>query len=41
MRDHLIHADDTVDWDEVWRTATTDVPDLLDEITPLVAEKHR
>lgn len=29
MRDHLIHAYDTVDWDEVWRTATEDVPELL------------
>jgi len=29
MRDHLIHGYDVVDWDEVWRTATRDVPDLL------------
>ena len=29
MRDHLIHGYDVVDWEEVWRTATRDVPDLL------------
>lgn len=36
MRDHLIHAYDTVDWDEVWKTATTDVPTLLVQIEPLL-----
>jgi uncharacterized protein with HEPN domain len=34
MRDHLIHAYDTVDWDEVWKTATSDVPNLLAKIEP-------
>lgn len=29
MRDHLIHGYDIVDWDEVWNTATRDVPELL------------
>ena len=29
MRDKLIHGYDIVDLDEVWRTATFDVPDLL------------
>ena len=29
MRDHLIHAYDSVDWEEVWNTATKDVPHLL------------
>ena len=29
MRDQLIHAYDVVDLDEVWKTATQDVPDLL------------
>ena len=29
MRDNLIHEYDTVDLDEVWRTATHDVPRLL------------
>jgi uncharacterized protein with HEPN domain len=32
MRDHLIHAYDLVDWDEVWKTSTQDVPDLLQKI---------
>ncbi len=36
MRDHLIHAYDMVDWDEVWNTANRDVPDLLDRIEPLL-----
>jgi uncharacterized protein with HEPN domain len=36
MRDHLIHAYDMVDWDEVWNTATRDVPDLLARIEPLL-----
>jgi uncharacterized protein with HEPN domain len=29
MRDQLIHGYDIIDWDEVWNTATRDVPDLL------------
>jgi uncharacterized protein with HEPN domain len=36
MRDHLIHGYDLVDWDEVWRTATRDIPDLLVKIEPLL-----
>ncbi len=36
MRDILIHAYDTVDLDEVWKTATKDVPDLLSQIKPLL-----
>jgi uncharacterized protein with HEPN domain len=35
MRDHLIHAYDLVDWDEVWETAIRDVPGLLEEINHL------
>jgi uncharacterized protein with HEPN domain len=35
MRDHLIHAYDLVDWDEVWRTATNDIPALLEKIEQL------
>lgn len=38
MRDHLIHAYDAVDLDEVWKTATTDVPALLEQIEPLLPE---
>ena len=32
MRDNLIHGCDLTDWDEVWKTATKDIPDLLDKI---------
>lgn len=32
MRDNLIHGYDLTDWDEVWKTATKDIPDLLDKI---------
>ena len=39
MRDHLIHAYDVVDWDEVWKTVTSDVPELLTRIEPLLPEK--
>jgi len=35
MRDHLVHAYDLVDWDEVWETATRDVPSLLKQIEAL------
>ncbi len=35
MRDHLVHAYDLVDWDEVWATATRDVPDMLKKIEHL------
>lgn len=36
MRDQLIHGYDIVDWEEVWKTATRDVPDLLARIGPLL-----
>jgi uncharacterized protein with HEPN domain len=36
MRDILIHGDDVVDWDEVWKTATSDMPDLLSKLEPLL-----
>jgi uncharacterized protein with HEPN domain len=32
MRDNLIHGYDLIDWDEVWKTSTEDVPDLLARI---------
>jgi uncharacterized protein with HEPN domain len=32
MRDHLVHAYDLVDWDEVWETAMRVVPGLLKQI---------
>lgn len=36
MRDNLIHGYDLIDWDEVWKTSTTDVPDLLDKVKSYV-----
>lgn len=36
MRDHLIHGYDTVDLQEVWKTATRDIPELLVRITPFL-----
>jgi uncharacterized protein with HEPN domain len=39
MRDNLIHGYDIVDLDEVWRTAETDVPELLHLIEPLLPER--
>ena len=36
MRDILIHAYDTVDLDEVWKTATKNIPELLLQIQPLI-----
>lgn len=39
MRNHLIHGYDVVDWEEVWNTATRDVPDLLIKLDPLLPKK--
>jgi uncharacterized protein with HEPN domain len=39
MRDKLIHAYEAVDYDEVWSTATKDIPELLEWVTPLLPEK--
>ena len=36
MRDKLIHAYEAVDYDEVWSTATKDIPRLLEWVTPLL-----
>lgn len=41
MRDHLIHAYDAVDVDEVWKTATQDVPDMLARIEPLLPKESK
>lgn len=38
MRDHLIHAYDAIDWEEVWKTASEDLPGLLEQITPLLPD---
>lgn len=36
MRDQLIHGYDIVDLEEVWNTASRNVPILLDQIEPLL-----
>jgi uncharacterized protein with HEPN domain len=35
MRHHLIHGYDAVDLDEVWKTASCDVPEVLRKLQPL------
>ena len=40
MRDKLIHGHDIVDLDEVWKTATQDVPDLLDWLEPRLPQQR-
>jgi hypothetical protein len=32
---------DIVDWDEVWKTATRDVPDLLTKLKPFLPKRWR
>ena len=39
MRDILIHAYDTVDLDEVWRTVTVDIPGLIASLIPLLPQE--
>ena len=41
MRDKLIHGYDVVDMEEVWRTATADVPNLVSLIEPLLPPRLR
>ena len=36
MRDHLVHAYDAVDVEEVWNVVTHDLPDLLKQLEPLL-----
>ena len=36
MRDRLIHEYDAVDLEEVWRTATGDIPQLIALLEPLI-----
>ena len=40
MRDNLIHAYDAVDLDEVWKTVTADIPDLLAKIEPIAPREQ-
>ena len=37
MRDRLIHGYDSVDVDELWKTATEDVPALLEQVRTILA----
>jgi uncharacterized protein with HEPN domain len=37
MRDNLIHRYDSIDLDEVWKTADVDIPELLAALTPLLS----
>ncbi len=39
MRGKLIHAYDEVDLDEVWRTVERDLPNLLEQTEPLIADE--
>lgn len=36
MRDVLIHVYDQVDVEEVWKSASVDIPDVLAKIEPLL-----
>jgi uncharacterized protein with HEPN domain len=36
MRDHLMRGYDAVDLEEVWKTATRDVPEVLTRLEPLL-----
>jgi uncharacterized protein with HEPN domain len=38
MRDKLIHNYDDIDWGEVWKTSTTDIPVLLAQLEPLIPQ---
>ena len=40
MRDKLIHGYDIVDLEQVWRTATRDVPDLLHWLEPRLPKEE-
>ena len=39
IRDKLIHGYDIVDLNEVWKTADTDVPELLRLVEPLLPKR--
>lgn len=41
MRDRLIHEYDVVDLEEVWRTAVSDIPQLIMLLEPLVPIEPR
>ncbi len=37
MRESLIHGHDLIDWDEIWKTAKLEMPELLSLIEPLLS----
>ena len=37
MRDRLIHGYDSVDLDELWKTANADIPALLEQVSTILA----
>jgi uncharacterized protein with HEPN domain len=39
MRDKLIHGYDVIDLEEVWQTATTDVPEFLSAVEPFLPRR--
>lgn len=39
MRDKLIHGYDSVDINEVWKTTSRDIPELLNQLEPLLPKK--
>jgi uncharacterized protein with HEPN domain len=41
MRDRLIHGYDSVDVDELWKTATEDIPVLLEQVKKIQAAWQR
>jgi uncharacterized protein with HEPN domain len=40
MRDKLIHEYDNVDLDEVWKTARSDIPRLIEQLVPFAPSKE-
>jgi len=36
MRHRIFHQYHAVDWNIVWETATIDIPELIDQVSPLV-----
>jgi uncharacterized protein with HEPN domain len=41
MRHRIVHGYDEIDWEIVWHAAARDIPKLLADIRPLLAEDAR
>jgi len=39
MRNRLVHGYDIVQWNKVWAVATAELPELADQLRPLVPER--